>query len=129
MPRKPVSGRSKPARSRTPKRLPPPPTDPTTRYASDVVSGRVVAGRAVRLACQRHLSDLERQQTPKFPYTFDTVRAGMVVEFFRDFLHLEGGKPFVLQPWQVFIVGSVFGWVDGSGARRFRTSLALASTA
>ena len=87
-----------------------------------MVSGKVVAGRAVRLACQRHLADLERQASPKFPYTFDVVRAGMVVEFFRDFLHLEGGKPFLLQPWQVFIVGSVFGWVDATGARRFRTS-------
>ena len=46
----------------------------------------------------------------------------MVLEFFRDFLHLEGGKPFVLQSWQACILGSLFGWVDEGGARRFRTA-------
>lgn len=34
--------------------------DPVTQYARDVVDGKVVAGRLVRLACERHLRDLER---------------------------------------------------------------------
>ena len=100
----------------------PSPTDPTTAYARGVDSGKVVAGRAVRLACRRHLADLERPTGKAFPYHFDAKRAGMVLEFFRDFLHLEGGKPFVLQSWQACILGSLFGWVDEGGARRFRTA-------
>ena len=30
------------------------------KYAHDVVSGKVIAGKWVKLACQRHLGDLER---------------------------------------------------------------------
>ena len=28
--------------------------------------------------------------------------------------------PFVLKPWQCFVVGSLFGWVNEAGFRRFR---------
>ena len=34
--------------------------DPVTQYARDVVDGKMVTGRLVRLACERHLRDLER---------------------------------------------------------------------
>lgn len=41
-------------------------------------------------------------------------------------LKLNGGEfegiPFVLKPWQAFIVGSLFGWVDQNGHRRFRVA-------
>lgn len=32
------------------------------------------------------------------------------------------GQPFVLQPWQAFIVGSLFGWKAPDGWRRFRNA-------
>ena len=32
------------------------------------------------------------------------------------------GQPFDLQPWQQFVVGSVFGWKRSDGLRRFRTA-------
>ena len=38
-------------------------TDRATLYAERVVAGEVVAGRPHVLACQRHLRDLERQDT------------------------------------------------------------------
>ena len=31
------------------------------------------------------------------------------------------GSPFTLEPWQVFIVGSLLGWKRANGTRRFRT--------
>ena len=34
-------------------------TCPVTAYARAVVGGKIVAGRLVRLACERHLSDLK----------------------------------------------------------------------
>jgi phage terminase large subunit-like protein len=40
----------------------PPTLDPVTRYATDVVAGAIIAGRLVRLACQRHLDDLKRRR-------------------------------------------------------------------
>ena len=37
-------------------------TDRCTQYALDVVAGVIVAGEYVKLACQRHLDDLEKQK-------------------------------------------------------------------
>jgi len=48
--------------------------------------------------------------------------AQRVINFFREMLTLEDGRPFVLQPFQQFIVGSVFGWYGPDGFRRFRTA-------
>src|SRR5690349_12609591 len=42
-----------------------------TKYAQDVVSGAIPACKWVKLACQRQLSDLERQNTAEFPWIFD----------------------------------------------------------
>ena len=98
-----------------------PPLDPATDYARKVVDGEIVAGRLVRLACARHLTDLEHGAARGL--RFDVKRAEKAIKFF-GFLRLaEGehaGKPFTLQPWQQFIVGSLFGWLGADGYRRFR---------
>lgn len=99
----------------------PPPLDPVSAYARDVRSGAVVAGRAVRLACQRHERDLSRQRTQDFPYYFDAVKAQHIIDFFPMFLTLETGAPFVLPPWLEFAYGSIFGWCRVSdGKRRYQ---------
>ena len=98
--------------------------EPVGAYARAVQSGRVPAGKYHRLACVRHLADRKREKTARYPYRFDGVRAAKVVRFFLNLKHYKGewaGEPIVLQPWQVFIVGSVFGWVHKkTGLRRFR---------
>lgn len=85
------------------------PTDPVTTYADAVVSGRITANRWVRLACQRHLDDLKRDDL-----YFDPIRAQQVIDFFRLVLRLSTGKwegrPFTLLDFQEFIQGSIFGW-------------------
>ena len=98
---------------------------PVTAYALAVVRGKVTTGRLVRLTCERHFRDLAAV-TDKGGVYFDAGAAGHAVEFFSEFLRLaEGefeGQPFVLQPWQAFIVGSLFGWKGADGYRRFRTA-------
>lgn len=96
-------------------------------YAAAIVDGTVVAGPYVRLACARHLRDRGRELTADFPYRFDAGRADECLDFFETVLRLpdvldEDQQPqaFLLQPFQAFIVGSLFGWVDGAGFRRFR---------
>lgn len=100
-----------------------------TRYARAVVDGEIVAGEMVRLACARHSRDLERQGTADFPYWFDETRAEDAFDFYEFRLHhYEGeldGRPFLLLPWQMFVVGSIYGWVDAAGNRRFRTCFLL----
>ena len=42
-----------------------------TQYATDVIDGRIPACKWARLACQRQINDLARQDTPGFPYVFN----------------------------------------------------------
>ena len=45
------------------------------------------------------------------------------IRFFGMLRHSKGewgGRPFSLEPWQRFIVGSVYGWFRADGTRRFR---------
>ena len=92
-------------------------------YAREVVAGVIVAGPLVRLACERHLRDRETLKG----YRFDEARADHAIVFFESVLKLPDmldddgfAKPFLLEPWQAFIIGSLFGWVDARGYRRFR---------
>jgi len=93
--------------------------DPVRDYAEAVVAGRVVAGRLVRLACQRHLDDLEHQAERNLDWRPEA--ADFAITFFGH-LNLPSGEPFTLEPSQQFIVGSLFGWYLRGGGRRFRTA-------
>jgi phage terminase large subunit-like protein len=94
-----------------------------TAYASQVVAGEIVAGRLVRLACQRHLDDLRDGGARGLH--FDEAKADRAIQFVERFCRLAGGehegRPFLLQPWQAFIFGSLFGWMRDD-VRRFRTA-------
>src|SRR5690606_26712190 len=92
-------------------------------YARAVVAGDVLACRWVRLACERHLRDLERAKSdPSFRYRFDRTKAERVCRFAELLPHVKGkwaagtrGDPtsrlIRLEPWQVFILCSLFGWI------------------
>jgi phage terminase large subunit-like protein len=42
-----------------------------TRYAQDVVDGKIVSNKYHRLACKRHLDDLEKSKSAEYPYVFN----------------------------------------------------------
>ena len=100
--------------------------DRTTAYARAVVSGRVVAGRLVRLACERHLRD--RREGRRRGLRWNLRAAQAAIRFCELLVHYKGewaGQPFRLEPWQAFLVGSLFGWQrrdpeSGTWLRRFR---------
>jgi len=82
-----------------------------------------VAGYLTRLACQRHLDDLKAGKDRGL--VWDRDAALHAIEFFSHLRHSTGewaGQSFDLQPWQQFVVGSVFGWKRADGLRRFRTA-------
>ncbi len=95
-----------------------------TKYAQDVVNGRVQAGLHVRLACDRHLADLERQKDASWPYRWEPAKADRIGRFAELMVHIKGkwaGQPIRLEDWQCFCLGVPFGWVRKSdGLRRFR---------
>lgn len=96
--------------------------DRCTDYARAVVSGAAVAGEDQRHACERHLRDLSRQGTPEFPFRFDPDAAERVLRFAELLTVAEGYEPKALRlaPFQCFILGSLFGWKNAEGFRRFR---------
>ena len=102
---------------------PAPEADPVTSYARAVVAGHLVTGRFVRLACQRHINDLATGAARGL--RFDPAEAQAAIDFWQMCPHLKGreakrGETLTLQPWQCFVVGSVFGWKRADGTRRFR---------
>lgn len=95
------------------------------QYVDDVLSGDQVACKLVKAACERHVRDMKRQDTKRFPYRFDAQAAAIACEFYPTVLrHSIGefsGLPFELEPWQLFGIASIFGWKHSdTNARRFR---------
>lgn len=94
---------------------------PVRLYAEGVVAGKIPACKWVRLAGQRHLDDLASGHERGL--WWDQATADHAIAFFRFLRHSKGrwnDQPFVLSPWQAFIVGSLFGWKRWDGLRRFR---------
>jgi phage terminase large subunit-like protein len=99
--------------------------DFTTQYATDVVNGKILTGKLVKLACQRHLNDLSRQGTVGFPFLFSEEKADRAFRFFERLKFTDGelmGKPVKLVDFQYFIIGNLFGWITLDGYRRFSKS-------
>jgi phage terminase large subunit-like protein len=95
-------------------------------YAEAVVSGQLPAGKYHRLACERHQRDRRRRPSKAFPYRFDLARAERFFRFAQRLKHYQGewaGSLIVLEPHQLFRLGSLFAWVHvDTWLRRFRTA-------
>jgi phage terminase large subunit-like protein len=89
------------------------------KYAKDVVGGKRVTGKWIKLACEKFLSDLKRTDI-----SLDVKQGQRAINFIeRKLRHWEGswrGKPLLLEDWQKFIVMQVFGW-QKNGRRRVRS--------
>ena len=105
------------------------------QYAKDVVAGKVLTSKWVHLACQRQIKDLIRFKGKESLYRFNpklTAKSGRpfypadnLCAFIERLPHVKGplaGEPIRLEPWQVFILTTVFGWIKADGNRRFRRS-------
>ncbi len=98
----------------------------TTWYAEQVVKGKIKASKKNIKACQRHLNDLKRQGTDDFPWIFVEEKAHRPIKFIEKYCKPSKGdyQSLVLQPWQHFVIGSLYGWVHkDTGIRRFREGL------
>jgi phage terminase large subunit-like protein len=82
---------------------------------------RVLAGPWVRLACRRHLDDLEHGAVRGL--TWSPEHAAHAMGFCELLTLADGqhaGQLLKLHPAQQFILGSLFGWLAGDGFRRYR---------
>ena len=101
------------------------------KYATDVVADEIVAGKEVVAACKRYLDDLKREDLELRTHDPDVainIMQGTLVHAQGE--DMEGhpllGKPFILQPWQIFIVYNLLGfWYTGTDERRFKEAFIM----
>ena len=96
------------------------------QYAQDVVAGKTIAGAEIVLACQRYLDDLKRpdlELRTKEPDLCINIMQGTLVHAQGEAINGEPllGKPFILEPWQIFIVYNLLGfYYKGTDERRYK---------
>lgn len=89
------------------------------QYVDDVLSGKIIAGKKIKQACQRFKHDLERSKNDDFPYYYDEKMAKKACKFVQMLPLTNGGK-FHLAEYQEWIVSELYGWrVKDSGERRY----------
>jgi phage terminase large subunit-like protein len=94
------------------------PRDPVSDYARRVLDGEVPSCHWVRLACERHFRDLESGN-----WIWDTAEVQRRLDFFGHLTLFDGrfsGESFELHESQQFVLGSIYGWRNEDGTRRYR---------
>ncbi|SFF96687.1 terminase large subunit [Prevotella sp. KH2C16] len=94
---------------------------PYIAYARDVVSGKQPAGTLIKLACRRFLDDMKRKDL-----VFRRSEVDRCIAFIGLLRHTTGkfsGKPFVMQPWQQWVVANIVGlYKKSTGTRKYTQS-------
>ena len=90
--------------------------DSITNYAKDVLRGNILASSLVIKQCERHLRDIKHHDK----YEWHPKRAEKVIKFIEMLPDPKTGQPNKLAGFQKFIVGSLYGWLDHYGNRRYQ---------
>lgn len=89
-------------------------------YPTKVLNGEIMACNYVKLACQRYMDYFKRDDL-----VFKPERVDRVVDFISRLKHFTGshnGHSFVLEPWQQFIIYSLYGFYHLDGSRMVRNA-------
>ena len=79
-----------------------------TTYPWDVLEGKILTCENIKLACKRFMDFLDMEDR-----YFDVGDVERTIRFFERFRHFTGqynNKPFILQEWQKFIIGGIYGF-------------------
>jgi len=99
------------------------PLEKAAQYGRDVLTGKIVTGKLVKLAVQRHDRDLKKAHHRGLFFCEDSARRALTL--FSFLKHSKGewsGQALELEPWQAWIIACVFGWKNqDTDKRRFRT--------
>ncbi len=96
------------------------------KYADDCIAGKTVAGKEIIAACERFKADLDRDDLE-----LRTRDPDLVINIIETTLvHAQGediegnplmGQPFLLQPWQIFVIYNLLGFYwKGTNERRYK---------
>ena len=99
---------------------------PYNKYAKDVVDGKLVTGKYIKLACQRMIDWFDRDDI-----YFDYEDVDRKIRFVQKMKHSEGkhaGEFFILLDYQQWVYANIFGWKKKeSGTRVTKNVLLLMS--
>lgn len=95
--------------------------DPGTKYAFDVMDGKIISCYQTKLACFRHLRDLQcaEDEDYDYPYHYDIEKCKQVLNFSAICPNVDTGEPTPLMNWQKFILCEMFAWRDNINNKRF----------
>lgn len=95
------------------------------KFAEDVVAGRIILGAEIVAACKRFMDDLQRDDLELRDHDPDLAIGIMQTTL----VHAQGedlegrpllGRPFILEPWEIFIVYNLLGfYYKGTERRRY----------
>lgn len=91
------------------------------KYEEDVLSGKIPACIFVKQAIRRQRDDLKRWSREDSPFYFDQSEGNRVCRFIECLPHTKGalrGQKIKLEPWQCWILTTIFGWRRRSDNRR-----------
>jgi phage terminase large subunit-like protein len=92
-----------------------------TAYAEGVVSGKITAGKWVRLACERFLRDLDDPGDYYFDWDLAENACLIFPLIFRHYKGEWAGQPIELCDFQKFVTANIIGWKHKqTDFRRFR---------
>lgn len=103
-----------------------PEDEPAIEYARKVLNGTYIACENEKLGCARFLYELEAMNDPDYPYIYDFTRAERFFRFASKCANVDGevGEKLILQDFQKYDFGNIFGWVrKDNGVRRFTEAL------
>jgi len=86
------------------------------KYIEDVKTNKIITGNEIKQAVSRFENDLLRDDI-----YFDEDKAYKAIKFISKLKHSASeyvNTFFILQPWQVFIVANIFGWIKKSNGKR-----------
>src|SRR5690606_27696262 len=100
-------------------------------YTDDVISGKKIACRETIQMCERFKRDLNNPL-----YDFNPKNAEFVIQIIeKTFVHQKGedmtghplrGKPFLLEPWQKFVVYNILGFFHkGTILRKYKEAFIM----
>lgn len=91
------------------------------KYEEDILSGKIPACLFVKQAIKRQREDLKRWSKKDSPFYFDQSEGNRVCKFIEYLPHTKGalrGQKIKLEPWQCWILTTIFGWRRRSDNRR-----------
>ncbi len=99
-------------------------------YPLKILTGEIPACKKIIQACERHFKDIDRSEY-ELEYRLSLEYVQKFINFCNSITHTSAewaGKPLELSSWQIWTLGSLFGWVTkkpdetiGRYLRRFKT--------